>query len=617
MRLLIVTLATVAQIATIVFAVRMSLSSAGRRAWALLASAFCLMLVGRVAAIEAVFQHRHGELDSLPRVGLSLAVSTLLLGSMYYIRRAFIERERAQASVALGRQRLDMMLKAAPIGLWYSNIPLDRLVWDARVREHFWLAGEGDVTLAMFYQSLHAEDRDRIRQAVERSISDRVAFDVEYRTVSPLDSSQIKWIRAFGSVSSEDGVPVRFDGITLDITDQKRGEIEYAQLLASERLARRDAEVANRLKDDFLSTVSHELRTPLSAILGWAQLLRSGKVGIDDTGEGIAVIERNARAQKQIIEDLLDMSRIISGKLRMNVQRIDMAPVIGAAIDTVRTAADAKNITLSKSIDAGATIVNGDPNRLQQVVWNLLANAIKFTPKGGRVDVALSCVNSQVQIAVSDSGAGITPEFLPHLFERFRQGDSSASRLHGGLGLGLSIVRQLVELHGGTVTAYSEGPGRGARLVVAIPLSPVTPEVADESNQISGAARGGAGISLKGVRVMVVDDEADARDLVRLVLEKFDAQVVTAGSAAEALTEMEKQTADVLLSDIGMPGFDGYQFIRAVRERGNAVPAAALTAFARSEDRRRAMLAGYQLHVAKPVEPAELVAIVASLAGRK
>jgi signal transduction histidine kinase len=468
----------------------------------------------------------------------------------------------------------------------------------------------------MFYQALHPEDRDRIRQAIERCITDRGAFDLEYRTVSPEDLSQIKWIRAFGNVSCEDDVPVRFDGITLDVTGQKRAEVEYARLLASERLARRDAEVANRLKDDFLSTVSHELRTPLSAILGWAQLLRSGKLGADDVGEGIAVIERNARAQKQIIEDLLDMSRIISGKLRLNVQRIDLAEVIGAALDTVRTAADAKNITLTKSLAPQPAIVNGDPNRLQQVVWNLLTNAIKFTGRGGRVEVALSCADSQAHIAVSDTGQGITPEFLPHLFERFRQGDSSAARFHGGLGLGLSIVKQLMEMHGGTVLAHSEGAGRGARFVVSIPLSPVTSEGADESAQTSGV-RAGAGISLKGVRVMVVDDEADARDLVRLVLEKCDAQVTTAASAAEALTEMERGTADVLLSDIGMPGFDGYEFIRAVRQRGNAVPAAALTAFARPEDRRRALLAGYQLHIAKPVEPSELVAIVASLAGRK
>jgi CheY-like chemotaxis protein/two-component sensor histidine kinase len=313
---------------------------------------------------------------------------------------------------------------------------------------------------------------------------------------------------------------------------------------------------------------------------------------------------------------LLDMSRIISGKLRLNIGRVDLGQVIQAAVDSVRPAAIAREIRLEKTIDPASLVVSGDPNRLQQVIWNLLSNAIKFTPRGGRVEVALKPVDSNMRITVGDSGEGISPEFLPHIFERFRQADSSASRSHGGLGLGLSIVRHLVEMHGGVVRAHSEGIGQGAQFVVSLPIAAAHPQAVTVPK--GGAAHGEApALSLKGIRVLVVDDEADSRDLVRVVLEKSDAQVTTAASGAEGLRELEHRSSDVLLSDIGMPGLDGYQFIKAVRERGNSVPAAALTAFARSDDRRRAMLAGYQLHVAKPVDPSELVAIVASLASRK
>ncbi len=616
LRSLLLGASAVPQIAAIVFTMRMVLSSARKTAWVLLTIALSIMLLSRVSLLTLIHADKSADLAPLLRGAQSLVVSTLFFVAMYYIRSAFVERERAESSLAVQRQRMDLAMSAAPIGLWYGDLPLDRFVWDKRVYEHFWMTPGTEASVDVFYARLHPDDREAVRSVVNEAISQGKPCDVEYRTVSPDDSSKLKWIRAIGRVAYEDGKPVRFNGITLDVTDRKTAEQEREQLLDNERLARRDAEEANRLKDEFLSTVSHELRTPLNAIFGWAQLLKGGKLGADDVSEGIAVIERNARVQTQIIEDLLDMSRIISGKLRLNVQRVDLAAVLQAAVDSVRPAADAKDIHLEKTLDPMASITNGDPNRLQQVIWNLLANAIKFTPRGGRVAVALQRVESTLEITVSDNGEGISPEFLPHLFERFRQADSRASRVHGGLGLGLSIVRHLVEMHGGTVRAQSDGVGRGARFVVTLPISAVKSEAAEDPQDSKPRREAGASLSLKGIRVLVVDDERDARDLVRVVLERCDAKVVTAASGAEALEELEQRSSDVVLSDIGMPGLDGYQFIRAVRERGNTVPAAALTAFARSEDRRRAMMAGYQLHVAKPVDPSELVAIVASLASR-
>jgi CheY-like chemotaxis protein/two-component sensor histidine kinase len=380
------------------------------------------------------------------------------------------------------------------------------------------------------------------------------------------------------------------------------------------------------MKDEFLATLSHELRTPLNAILGWSQVL----LGTDppDAGtlaDGLRTIERNARAQTQLIADLLDMSRIISGKIRLDVQRLDVAAVIEAAVAAVRPGAEAKGVRLQVTLDPVAGPVRGDPGRLQQVLWNLLSNAIKFTPKGGRVQVVLERVNSHLEVVVSDTGEGIRPEFLPHVFERFRQGDASTTRRHGGLGLGLSIVRQLVELHGGSVRAKSPGEGRGATFVVMLPVAALHEDAEAAAGRGHPAAPSAAAspcgeADLTGVRVLVVDDEPDARDLVRRFLERCGARVRLAGSAAEALEVLAADAPDVLISDIGMPGVDGYDLLRRVRAlpdpAARRTPAVALTAFARSEDRTRAMLAGYNVHLSKPLEPAELAATVASLMGR-
>jgi PAS domain S-box-containing protein len=410
----------------------------------------------------------------------------------------------------------------------------------------------------------------------------------------------------------------------------KRAAEEREQFLHAERAARAEAERASLVKDEFLATLSHELRTPLNAILGWTQILRN-RVGHDEElSEGLSVIERNTRVQTQLIEDLLDMSRIISGKIRLDVQQVDLQDVVKAAVASVRHSADAKGIRLQVVLDPLAGPVRGDPGRLQQCFWNLLSNAIKFTPKGGRVQVTLERVNSHLEACVIDNGEGIKPEFLPHLFERFRQADASSTRKHGGLGLGLSIVKQLVELHGGQVRAKSAGEGQGATFCIELPLMVVhaPPEPAREhprgSSLHAGKAEGGMPTdhpSLAGLTVLAVDDEPDALQLVKRLLESCGARVIVASSAREGLDLLVTHRPDMILSDIGMPGEDGYDFMRKVRalpgDQGGRTPAAALTAFARAEDRTRALRAGYQTHVAKPVESTELTAVVASLATRR
>jgi PAS domain S-box-containing protein len=404
-------------------------------------------------------------------------------------------------------------------------------------------------------------------------------------------------------------------------SDLKRAANERSQLLDAERVARSVAERASVMKDEFLANLSHELRTPLNAIYGWSQLLMAGNMPEEDRREGYAAIHRNAKTQTQLIEDLLDMNRIIAGKVRLDVQPVDLANIIDAAVDSVRPAAEAKQIRLRKVLDPRAGPVSGDPTRLQQIVWNLLSNAIKFTPKEGKVDVLLERVNSHVEITVTDSGMGINPEFLPIVFERFRQADASTTRVHGGLGLGLSIVKNLVELHGGIVEVQSAGEGKGATFTVKLPLAPVRDAANREhptTPNIDVAKSGELGLA--GVKVLVVDDEPDARNLIQQVLQRCHAEVTTAESSDQAISLLRRHRPDVIVSDIGMPNKDGYQFIREVRAlsatEGGKTPAIALTAYARSEDRTRAMLAGFQVHISKPIEPTELIATVGNVAGR-
>jgi PAS domain S-box-containing protein len=436
------------------------------------------------------------------------------------------------------------------------------------------------------------------------------------------------------------GTLVGFAKVTRDLTERRQHEDERLALARTEearrvaeenqeraravaedlREARDKAEEATRLKDEFLATVGHELRTPLSAMLGWGRMLQNGLLDPTKTARAIDSIVRNAVAQSQIIDDLLDVSRIISGQLRLDLDVIDVAEVVSSSVDVVRAAADAKGVELQTVINPEAGSIRGDSGRLQQVMWNLLNNAVKFTPRGGRVYLTLRRVDSKVEIEVADTGRGITPEFLPRIFERFSQQEGSNSRKAGGLGLGLAIVKHLVELHGGTVAVHSDGEGTGTTFIVRLPLVPLRASLPGPASAAAPFEQIAYPSELRRLKVLVLDDEPDARQLVQSVLEAGGAIVKTAASVAEALELIPREPPDVIVSDIGMPELDGYDFIRRLRllprQEGGRIPAVALTAYARAEDRRKALLAGFQNHASKPVDPQELVVVVANLAGR-
>ena len=452
-------------------------------------------------------------------------------------------------------------------------------------------------------------------------------YETEFRLQRA--DNEYRWylVRAL-PIKNSDGKVARWYGTCTDIHDGRALLEQNARLLDSERAARTESERVGKMKDEFLATLSHELRTPLNAIMGWTQILRGDPANTEDMNEGLTIIERNSRAQNAIIEDLLDMSRIVSGKVRLDVQALDLDQVVKAAVESMRPAAEAKNIRLQTLIDPQARMISGDPNRLQQVFWNLLSNAIKFTPKGGRVQVLLERINSHLEVSVVDSGGGIDPDFLPHVFDRFRQQDASTTRQHGGLGLGLAIVKQLVELHGGSVQVTSAGVGQGATFRVVLPLWVVRPESETvaakrehpQAHRHTALPVPADRLNLTGLKALVVDDEADARALIKRLLEDRGMEVQTASSVAQALERLAAQVPAVLISDVGMPEQDGFALIQQVRslsaERGGKVPAVALTAYARSEDRLKVLLGGFQAHLAKPVEAAELLTLVASLTER-
>jgi len=396
-------------------------------------------------------------------------------------------------------------------------------------------------------------------------------------------------------------------------------ERERADLLARERAARAEAEVASRSKDEFLATLSHELRTPLSAMLGWVRLLRSGRLDAGKTAHALEVVERNTQAQARLIGDLLDVSRIITGKLQLDLRQVEPSTVIRAALEAIRPAAEAKGLRLESALDPSVGAVAGDPDRLQQIVWNLLSNGVKYTPSGGRVEVRLDRADARTRITVTDTGIGIGSDFLPHVFERFTQAGQGPARSDSGLGLGLAIVRHLVELHGGTVHAESPGEGRGTTFTVNLPVPTADLGRRRPPPATPGARDGRAPLRLDGVRVLVVDDDGDARELLTTVLAECGAEVCTVASVREAVETLKRVNPDVLVSDIGLPGESGYDLIRAVRGLGAAwsgIPAIALTAYAHAEDRERALAAGYQLHLSKPVEPDLLGEAVAQVTRR-
>src|ERR1700678_3109668 len=449
------------------------------------------------------------------------------------------------------------------------------------------------------------------------------------------DGRKIDVSLTISPIKDASGQVVGASKIARDITNRKLAEAalreaqqtaeaanaDKARLLESERVAREEVERASRIKDEFLATLSHELRTPLNAVLGWVTILRARQLLDQELTQGLEAIDRNARVQAQIIEDLLDMSRIISGKVRLDVQPLDLPAVVLEAIETMRTSASAKGVRLQTVIDPLNDSVFGDPSRLQQIFWNLLSNAIKFTPKGGRVQVVLERVNSHVEVSVIDTGEGISPDFLPYVFNRFQQADASTTRRHGGLGLGLAIVKNLVELHGGNVRAKSDGIGKGATFTVNLPLTVFRPPPDTEREHPKSRTRELPTlptISLDNVCVLVVDDDPDARSLLRVLLESAGAKVYLAGSAKQGMDQLLSKPVDVLICDIGMAGVGGYTLIRSIRTLGDPqkseISAVALTAYARLEDRTEAIRAGFQNHLPKPVEPAELLAVVRSLA---
>lgn len=431
----------------------------------------------------------------------------------------------------------------------------------------------------------------------------------------------IKDARINSSVYFENDTFVHTRCFTHDNTERKRAQRESEELFKRERAARDEAEQANRLKDEFLATLSHELRTPLNAVIGWSRMLNSGRLDRESSNHALEVIERNAWAQKQIIEDILDVSRVITGKLQLNLGPVDLVAVIDAALDAMRPALEAKDIKIETIIDASLRMVPGDADRLQQVVWNVLSNAAKFTPAGGQVEISVSLGGAHVLVQVKDSGPGIDPAFLPHVFERFRQADGSTTRTHGGLGLGLAIVRHLLELHGGTITVENRDDRSGAIFTIRLPLpsGELRREALVSAASIFRDAQSEPP-TLEGLQILLVDDETDTLDLISVELAQFGAKVTAVASADEALRALEETAFDLLISDIGMPDTDGYDLIRQIRRlEGNQnqrIPAVALTAYARVQDRMRAILAGFSTHIAKPVEANELVTVVAGLAGR-
>jgi PAS domain S-box-containing protein len=561
-------------------------------------------------------EHRVRGLDSGADAYLSDSASA---GELLATVRALLRTRKAEQVALESQQRYRTLIEVIPQFVWSCNAdgaceylsPPWVAYTGVPAEQHL---GRGWVG------AIHPDDRAAVEKRWQSAVQERESFDAEFRIRR--HDGIYRWFQTRGApLRDEEGRVTNWFGTCTDIQLEKEAAAERAILLNREKAAREEAERANQLKDDFLATLSHELRTPLMAILGWAELLQTGKMSAEETDEGVKTIHRNAWAQSQLIDDLLDVSRIISGKMRLDVQPVDMHAVIQAAIESIRNAADAKEIHLVQLLDPAAGRIAGDAGRLQQVIWNLLSNAIKFTPRHGRVSIQLARVDSQVELTVADSGQGIDPAFLPHVFERFRQQDASSRRSQGGLGLGLAIVRNLVELHGGSIAAHSEGLNKGAAFTVRLPVAAIISPWQDGKPPRSlGSAEPAEHFhptqDLAGVNVLLVDDEQDARDVLAKTLEQRNAQVVTAGSVDEAVRLFRASRPDVLISDIGMPDQDGFDLIRRIRateEGQHRVPAVALTAFARAEDRQRVLMAGFQAHVSKPVIPSELVAIIASL----
>jgi len=520
----------------------------------------------------------------------------------------------------LSQQHLAAIVQDADDAIISKNLESIVTSWNPAAERIFGYTAEemiGQSILRIIPADLASEETDFINRIRK---GERVVHHETRRVCK--DGKTIHVSLTVSPIRDTDGNIIGASKIARDITDKKMLEQQAADALEDARRARHQAELASRTKDEFLAMVSHELRTPLTSVVGWVRMLRAGNLPPERVEQALEVIDRNIRSQAQLIEDLLDISRITMGKLRLDVRPVQPAAVINAAVESLRFAADARRIRIQTVLDSHAGPVAGDFERLQQVVWNLLSNAIKFTPKGGRVQVVLERVNSHIEIRVADTGRGIKREFLPFIFDRFSQSEPSTTRTHGGLGMGLAISKAILELHGGTISAYSEGEGKGSTFTISIPIMAVNKQDVPlervhprEWTEISVECPP----EISGLKVLVVDDDSDTCDMIRAVLEQCGGQVHTATDADAALDAFSTWKPAVLISDIGLPEVDGYELLRRIREQekhsGGKVPAVALTAFARIEDRVKALAAGYQMHVAKPVEPGELLTIVASLAG--
>lgn len=591
--------------------------------------------VGRACRRALVQQSpRVLELPSLAVPGRTLQARILpsddslsiFLTDITDLRRAEQERERAVAAVALERRRLRDVIANLPAVVWEAwgrpDASTQRLEFVSDGAE--WMLGysiqEWLDTPSFWLTIVHPDDRDRAAREAAALFESGLGGISRFRWMAK--SGRAVWVEARSFViRDERGVPVGMRGVTVDITERMRLEAERQELLAREREARRQAESLNRVKDEFLMTLSHELRTPLNAIYGWARLLRQGAPDAETLERGLSIIERNAEIQTQLVSDLLDVSGVITGKLRLDFRPCDPVMVVEAAVDALRPSAEAKGISLSTRRPAEDITMSADPERLQQIVWNLVANAVKFTPRGGSVTIAVESRHDTVEVVVSDTGEGIGADALPYIFDRFRQGQAGTTRAHAGLGLGLSIARHFAELHGGTIDAFSAGPGQGSTFRVGLPIvkrpertetPAVVPTLALPGHDL------GQGTRLDGVRVLAVDDREDGRELLSVVLGRVGADLRVAGSAREALEHLDAWRPDVVVLDIQMPGEDGYSLlgrIRAVEATRGWLPSAAiaLTAYARSEDRARALAVGFHAHVSKPIEPGELTTLIATI----
>lgn len=544
-----------------------------------------------------------------------------------FILADITDRKQTEAALSEGEQQLKLALKTGRLGSWQLDLNTLELSTSEQCKANFGLSPDNKFLHQQLLGMIHPEDRDWVQAAFETAIATQTEYDVEYRTVWMDGSAHWALVRGRCFYDAV-GTPIRMVGMSMDITDRKQAEAEREQLLAREQAAREQAETANRIKDEFLAVLSHELRSPLNPILGWAKILQTKQQDAAKTQYVLETIERNAKLQAQLIEDLLDVSRILQGKLSLNTGAVGLSFTIKAALETVRLAAEAKSIQIQTLFAPNVGQVLGDSGRLQQVVWNLLSNAIKFTPQGGRVEVRLEQIgngetpnhsplptpysHSYAQITVTDTGKGIAPDFLPHVFDYFRQADSTTTRKFGGLGLGLAIVRHLVELHGGTVEAASPGEGQGATFIVKLPVMVVA-----SANPNDASSLDRLDFNLNGLQVLFVDDDRDSREYVVFLLEQYGAKVTEVGSAHQALSQLQQAEFDLLISDVGMPDMDGYALVHQIREQqseqNGKIPAIALTAYAGELNQQHALAAGFQQHVTKPIEPEVLIQTIWAL----